>query len=98
MKAWTTILTYVVVIDLKGDNLTWFYNPPKLVGEGEVKVKLGEISIDAERVEISLDTSELQAIGRVKLCFYPYTIILRERKAQLYSGQRKPRFFPKEWN
>jgi len=99
MKAWTIILTYVVVlltgfysspayqsIDLKGDNLTWFYNPPKLVGEGEVKVKLGEISIDAERVEISLDTSELQAIGRVKLCFYPYTI---QGKNLFYNFSKK---------
>jgi lipopolysaccharide assembly outer membrane protein LptD (OstA) len=52
---------------LKAEEMKWFYNPPLLVGEGKVRVSYGDIFIEAERIEINLDTAELRGWKRISL-------------------------------
>jgi len=53
-------------ITLRAKEVKWFYNPPLLVGEGKVRVSYGNIFVEAEKMEVNLDTAELR--GWKEIC------------------------------
>jgi len=54
-------------IIIKANEISYFYSPPFIVGRGKVKMEYDGITVEADEIQINIDSSEVKGWGNISL-------------------------------